>query len=146
MRSVNKVTLLGHVGRDPEIKQSGGGVTIANFSLATSYSSKAQNGNKVEHTEWHNLVAFNKTAEIIRDWVKKGAKLYVEGMLQTQSYDDKSGGAKRYRTQIIVRELSMLGDPPQSERGSSASPETVTPAVSHDPQFDTEITDDDIPF
>ena len=92
-KSVNKVFLLGNVGKDPEIRSTGGGTMVANLTLATSDRQDPQ-GNWQDRTEWHNLVAFKRTAEIIRDYVKKGSKLYVEGKIQTRSWDDKETGAK----------------------------------------------------
>ena len=107
-KSVNKVILLGNVGKDPEIRSTPGGAIVANFSLATSDRFQDAQGNWQDRTEWHNLVAFKRTAEIIRDYVKKGAKLYVEGRIQTRSWDDKESGAKKYKTEIIVFDLSLL--------------------------------------
>src|ERR1017187_1373828 len=107
-RSVNKVTLLGNVGKDPEMRSTAGGTTVANFTLATSDRQKDQQGNWQDRTEWHNLVAFTRTAEIVRDYVKKGSKLYIEGTLRTNSWDDKQSGQKRYKTEIIVNELILL--------------------------------------
>ena len=92
-KSVNKVILLGHVGKDPEIRSTTGGTLVANLSLATSERYKDQE----ERTEWHNLVVFSRGAEIIRDYVRKGSRLYVEGKIQTRSWDDKNSGEKKYR-------------------------------------------------
>jgi single-strand DNA-binding protein len=131
-------------------------MTIANFSIATSENIKGQDGQWTEKTEWHNLVAFQRTAEIIRDYVKKGSKLYVEGRLQTSSWDDKTTGQKKYKTEIIVGDLSLLsgrgeGGSDGSERSSggysssrSSSP-SAAPAPSND-YADQGITDEDIPF
>jgi single-strand DNA-binding protein len=107
-KSVNKVILLGNVGKDPEIRSTGSGMTVANFSIATSERIKGADGQWTDKTEWHSLVAFQRTAEIIRDYVKKGTKLYIEGRLQTSSWDDKTSGQKKYRTEIIVGDLSLL--------------------------------------
>src|ERR1035438_395468 len=101
-KSVNKVILLGNVGKDPEIRSTAGGTMVANFSIATTERQKDAQGNWQDKTEWHSLVAFTRTAEIIRDYVKKGTKLYIEGRLQTSSWDDKQSGQKRYKTEIIV--------------------------------------------
>ncbi|HTW45160.1 MAG TPA: single-stranded DNA-binding protein [Acidobacteriaceae bacterium] len=150
-KSVNKVILLGNVGKDPEIRATPGGTMVASFSLATTDRTKDQSGNWSDRTEWHNLVAFQRTAEIIRDYVKKGSKLYVEGKIQTRSWDDKNTGEKKYRTEIIVNDLSLLsgrgeGDSGSYNRGSSASYDQRTPAAADDLVQSTEITDDDIPF
>ena len=108
-KGVNKVLLLGNVGKDPEIRASQGGMTIASFTLATADRQKDQTGQWTDKTEWHNLVAFGRTAEIVRDYVKKGTQLFVEGKIQTRSWDDKESGAKKYRTEILVNDMSLLG-------------------------------------
>ncbi|HEY8997153.1 MAG TPA: single-stranded DNA-binding protein [Edaphobacter sp.] len=154
-KGVNKVILLGNVGKDPEIRSTAGGTTVASFSLATADRQKDQQGNWQDKTEWHNLVAFNRTAEIIRDYVKKGTQLYVEGKIQTRSWDDKDSGQKKYRTEILVNEMSLLGGSPRGEGGGASSGgysrsnttsyDQRTPASQ--PDFaDQGITDDDIPF
>ena len=117
-KSVNKVILLGNVGKDPEIRSTGGGTMVANFTLATSDRFQDASGNWQDRTEWHNLVAFKRTAEIVRDYVKKGTKLYIEGKIQTRSWDDKESGQKKYRTEIIVNDLSLLSG--REEGGSSS--------------------------
>jgi single-strand DNA-binding protein len=153
-KSVNKVILLGNVGKDPEIRSTGGGTMVANFTLATSDRFQDPQGNWQDRTEWHNLVAFKRTAEIVRDYVKKGTKLYIEGKIQTRSWDDKETGAKRYRTEIIVNDLSLLsgrddsqGPYSGSSRGSNASHIDQRPPASQDDYSQAaEISDDDIPF
>ncbi len=153
-KSVNKVILLGNVGKDPEIKSTPSGVAVATFSIATSERFKDKTGNWQDRTEWHNLVAYQRTAEIIRDYVKKGSKLYVEGRLQTSSWDDKTTGQKKYRTEIIVGDLSLLSGKGEGDGGASGG---SSYARSNTASFDqsgpaqdysqaTEITDDDIPF
>ena len=160
-KSVNKVILLGNVGKDPEVRATQGGMTVANFSIATTDRIKGQDGNFTDKTEWHNLVAFQRTAEIVRDYVKKGNKLYVEGRLQTSSWDDKTSGQKKYKTEIIVSDLSLLsgrgeGDSSSSSgysqsnsssyaKSNTASYDQRQPAGAPD-YGDTGITDDDIPF
>ena len=158
-KSVNKVFLLGNVGKDPEIRTTGGGTAVANFSLATSDRFQDQQGNWQDRTEWHNLVAFTRTAEIVRDYVKKGSKLYIEGKIQTRSWDDKESGQKRYRTEVIVNELVLLSGRDEGAGGgqggysrsaatstSAASFDQRTPAASEDYAQSAEISDDDIPF
>ena len=108
-KGVNKVLLLGNVGKDPEIRASQGGMTIASFTLATADRQKDQTGQWTDKTEWHNLVAFGRTAEIVRDYVKKGTQLFIEGKIQTRSWDDKESGQKKYRTEILVNDMSLLG-------------------------------------
>lgn len=147
-KSVNKVILVGNVGKDPEIKVAGSGASIATFSLATSDRTKDQAGNWIDRTEWHSLVAFQRTAEIIRDYVKKGSKLYIEGRIQTRSWDDKDG-QKKYRTEIIVNDLVLLSGRGEGESGGSSrsnSYDQRQPAATDDLVQSTEITDDDIPF
>jgi single-strand DNA-binding protein len=157
-KSVNKVILLGNVGKDPEIRSTPGGTLVATFGLATSDRQKDAQGNWQDRTEWHNLVAFNRTAEIIRDYVKKGSKLFVEGRLQTSSWEDKDTKAKRYKTEIIVNDLSLLSgreesgggggySRPASSSGAAASFDQRAPAGAPDDYSQqAEISDDDIPF
>jgi len=155
-KSVNKVFLLGNVGKDPEIRSSASGVMVANFTLATTDRQKDAQGAWQDKTEWHNLVAFTRTAEIVRDYVKKGHKLYVEGKIQTRSWDDKETGAKRYRTEIIVNDLSLLSGRDEGSGNSGGysrqapSYDQRTPAAAAGGQDEfaqsAEISDDDIPF
>lgn len=125
MKSVNKVILLGNVGKDPEIRATGGGTLVASFTVATSDRAKNPSGEWTDRTEWHNLVAYGRTAEIIRDYVRKGSKLYVEGKIQTRSWDDKNSGEKKYRTEIIVNELSLLSGRDPDNLASSVRQETA---------------------
>jgi single-strand DNA-binding protein len=153
---------LGNVGKDPEIRSTAGGTMVANLTLATSDRQKDAQGNWQDRTEWHNLVAFTRTAEIVRDYVKKGSKLYIEGKIQTRSWDDKESGQKRYRTEIIVNELVLLSGREDGAGGgqggysraasSGSSPSSAAsfdqrqPAGGGDDFASTEISDDDIPF
>ena len=150
-KGVNKVMLLGNVGKDPEIRTTAGGMTVASFSLATADRAKDQQGNWADKTEWHNLVCFQRTAEIVRDYVKKGTQLFVEGKIQTRSWDDKESGQKKYKTEILVNELSLLGGR-GAEGGSGgersggySSSRSSTSAPAND-YSDQQITDEDIPF
>ena len=153
-KSVNKVFLLGNVGKDPEIKTTPSGTMVGTFGLATSENRKDAQGNWQEHTEWHNLVTFGRTAEIVRDYVKKGSKLFIEGKISTRSWDDKERpGKKNYRTEIIVNELSLLsareeggGGGYSRSSGASASYDQRQPAAAEEFAQSTEISDDDIPF
>lgn len=104
----NKVTLIGHLGMDPEIKQSTNGNAMARFSLATHDSYKNAKGEKVDDTQWHNLVAWGKTAEIAGQFLKKGKEVAVEGKLVHRTWDDKDGN-KKYITEVVVSEFQMLG-------------------------------------
>lgn len=154
-KGVNKVLLLGNVGKDPEIRTTPGGMTVATFSLATADRAKDPQGNWTDKTEWHNLVAFQRTAEIVRDYVKKGSQIFVEGKIQTRSWDDKESGQKKYRTEILINELSLLGgrgeggssSASSSSGGYSSSRSSSSPASSPSNDYaDQGITDEDIPF
>jgi single-strand DNA-binding protein len=151
-KGVNKVFLLGRLGKDPEMRATQGGTTVANFTLATSDRQKDAQGNWQDHTEWHNLVAFQRTAEIVRDYCKKGSQIFVEGKIQTRTWEDKEG-QKKYRTEILVNELSLLdskgsggGEGGGGYSRSSSSPQAASaPVAAHD-YPEQGITDDDIPF
>jgi single-strand DNA-binding protein len=154
-KGVNKVFLLGNVGKDPEIRTTPGGMTVASFSLATAERAKDAQGNWTDKTEWHNLVAFQRTAEIVRDYVKKGTQVFVEGKIQTRSWDDKESGQKKYRTEILINELSLLGGGAGRSEGSSSSSSNYSTSRSSSPApvsapsndyADQGITDEDIPF
>jgi single-strand DNA-binding protein len=135
MKSVNKVILLGNVGRDPEVKSTSGGTLVANLPLATSNRFKDASGNWQDKTEWISLVAFKRTAEVIRDYVKKGSRLYVEGKIQTRTWE--KDGQKQYRTEVLVNELSLL-DGRKQEPKNDISPFRNEPPA--------EVEDSDIPF
>ena len=145
MRSVNKATLLGRIGKDPEIKSTGGGTLVANVSLATDDRRKDAQGNWQNETTWHNLVAFGKTAEIFRDYIRKGAKMYVEGKIQLQQWE--SNGQKHNKTVIIVDVISMLDDKPKDGQQSETrnEPPARTSAYQQ-PDTSNEISDSDLPF
>ena len=115
-RSVNKVTLIGNLGKDPELRYTSSGVAVATFSMATSESWKDPEGNTQERTQWHNIVAWRKLAEVVGEYLKKGGKIYLEGRLQYRNYDDKNG-VKRYVTEIVMDQLVML----DSRGGGAAS-------------------------
>ena len=119
MASLNKVILIGNLGRDPEVRYMANGEAVANFSIATSESYKDKQGEKVEKTEWHSIVMYRKLAEIAEKYLKKGSTIYVEGKLQTRKWQDKTSGQDRYTTEIIANEMKMLGG--RSESGSSPS-------------------------
>ena len=151
MASVNRVILIGNLGRDPEIRYTQGGEPIANFSLATNEAWTDKSGQKQERTEWHNLVGYARGAEILRDYVKKGSKLYVEGRITTRSWDDKETGKKAYRTEIVVNEISLLS-PAEGSNGRSGTNGRDSQSRTNrysEPAEDfgsVGITDDDIPF
>src|SRR5579862_462110 len=108
-KSVNKVILVGNVGKDPEVRYLPSGTPVANFSLATSERFKGRNDEWQERTEWHIIVAWQRLAEIVGEYVAKGSKVYVEGKLQTTSWDDRLSGERKYRTEIIASDLLLLG-------------------------------------
>ena len=122
-KTVNKVLLLGNVGKDPEIASTNGGTLVAKLSLATSERFKDKQGEWQERTEWHNLVAYARGAEILRDYVRKGSKLYVEGRLTTLSWDDRESGRKMYRTEIVVGDISLISSRDGSGTGKSRAEE-----------------------
>jgi single-strand DNA-binding protein len=157
-KGTNKAFLLGHVGKDPEIRSTASGMTVASFSLATTDRQKDNHGNWEDKTEWHTLVAFQRTAEIVRDYVKKGTQLFIEGKIQTRSWDDKATGEKKYRTEILINELTLLGGSSDREngghsngrghsRGNSEGFGRSRSATHEEYAYaDQGITDDDIPF
>ena len=139
-KSLNKAQLIGNLGKDPELKYTSAGVAVATFSIATSDSWKDQEGNVQERTEWHNIVAWRKLAEICGEWLKKGKRVYIGGRLQTRNYE--KDGVKRYITEIVADQLIMLDGGGQrstnggggSSEADAASPETV-PAKEDDLPF-----------
>lgn len=150
MASVNKVILLGRLGKDPELKYTQGGTPVANFSLATDETWKDQSGEKQQRTEWHNIVAWKKLAEICGQYAKKGQQIYIEGKIQTRKWEDKDGNT-RYTTEVVVSNLVLIGkkegggdESGAEDRPSRGSTKRApAPATSGD---GLEITDDDIPF
>ena len=112
-KGTNKAFLLGNVGKDPEIRSTAGGMIVASFSLATGDRQKDGSGNWTDKTEWHNLVAFNRTAEIVRDYVKKGTQLFIEGKIQTRSWDDKESGSEKVPHGDPGQRTDFVGRPPK---------------------------------
>ena len=139
-KSVNKVTLIGNVGNDPEIKQTQDGKTIANISLATSDSWKDKQGQQQERTEWHRLVAFDRLADIIATYVRKGSRLYVEGALRTRSWEQN--GEKKYSTEIVLKEMVMLDS--RADAQQHAAP--AKPVAGQNNAPPPPPIDDEIPF
>lgn len=135
-KSLNKVMLIGHLGKDPEVSYTASGVAVGKFSIATNESWKDQDGNLQERTEWHNIVAWRKLAEICGQYLKKGSKVYLEGRLQTRSWDDKNTGVKRYTTEIVADNLIML----DTRGANSVEPDTSVQADAAPPEKD------DLPF
>ena len=116
--SVNKVILIGNLGKDPEVRHLEGGSTVANFTLATTEVFKDKNGIRQEQTEWHNIVLWRSLAEVAEKFLKKGMQIYVEGKLRTRSWDDKEGN-KRYTTEVIAETFTMLGSKKQNTEGNA---------------------------
>ena len=108
-RGLNKAMLIGHLGNDPEMRVTASGQSVVNFTLATNESFRDSSGNMQERTEWHRIVAWGKLAEICSQYLKKGRQVYVEGRLQTRSWEDSKTGEKRYTTEIICSDMQMLG-------------------------------------
>ena len=151
-KSVNKVILVGNLGKDPEIKYTSTGTPVAKFSIATNEGYKDKSGQWQDRTEWHNIVAWQRLAEIVGEYVKKGSKIYIEGRLQTSSWEDKESGQKKYKTEIVASDLVLLSG--RGETGDSDAPRGRGAAASSN-DFDqrsaeaeqgAQITDEDIPF
>lgn len=157
-RGVNKVILIGNLGSDPEVRYTPDGVPVANFSLATTESWNDRNtGERQERTEWHRLVLWRRQAEVAQQYLKKGSKIYVEGKLQTRSWDDQSG-QKRYTTEIVVFDMQMLDSRGEGGGGSggsggggrdagyNAGGQNAGPAAQSDAPPPPGGDDDDLPF
>src|SRR5438128_7387049 len=119
-KSVNKVILLGNLGKDPEVKFTPSGTAVAKFSVATSYRFKDKNEQWQDQTEWHNVVAWARLAEIAGEYLKKGSKVYIEGRLQTHSWEDKQTNQKKYMTEVIANDLVLLGGRGEGGGGDEA--------------------------
>ncbi len=138
MSGINKVILVGHVGKDPEVKYLEGGVALARFPLAASSSFKNKEGQKIETTEWHNVVVWRGLAEIVEKYVRKGKLIYIEGKIKTRQYGEENN--KKYITEIVADEMTMLGGPrtdnPEPAASTQSTPEmAVTSAPSDDLPF-----------
>ena len=151
MASVNKVILVGNLGRDPETRYTTGGDAVTNIRVATTDTWKDKNGEKQERTEWHTVVFFGRQAEIAGEYLKKGRQVYVEGRLQTRKWQDKDG-QDRYTTEIVADRMQMLGSreggaasaPEMAERHAAAEPRAAAKAGA--PKKNVDDLDDDIPF
>ena len=144
-KSVNKVILVGNVGKDPEVRYTASGIPVTNFSLATNEKFKDRKDEWQERTEWHSIVAWQRLAEIVGEYVAKGSKVYVEGKLQTSSWEDRQSGERKYRTEIVARELLLLG--PRDQRGGGHRDATHNENESQTSHGGSgEIADEDIPF
>jgi single-strand DNA-binding protein len=145
-KSLNRVTLLGHAGKDPQVHILPSG-TLVNLSLATSERFKDSRGEWQERTEWHNLVGFQRIGEILRDYVKKGSRIYVEGALRTRSWEDQESGQRRYRTEVVVTDINLLSpaiasncasEPAHDDSGSGYAPQEFS--------SEQEIARDEVPY
>jgi single-strand DNA-binding protein len=153
--SVNKVILIGRLGKDPELKYTPSGAPVAKFSIATDEVFKNRAGEQQKRTEWHNIVAWNKLAEICGEYLTKGKQVYIEGSIQSRQWEDQSGN-KRTSYEIVARQMTMLGSRSDSERApagdsraasaSAGGPIDQTPRDEPMPPPSSEITDEDIPF
>ncbi|MBI5682467.1 MAG: single-stranded DNA-binding protein [Deltaproteobacteria bacterium] len=142
MAGLNKVMLIGRLGADPEVKYSPGGTAVTTFKIATSERWKGKDGNLQERTEWHRIVTFGKTAEICGEYLVKGKQIYIEGRLQTRSWEDKDGN-KRWTTEIIANTMQMLGSPPNEQAKGQAIGQAIE-EVGFSQDNNTPI--DDVPF
>ncbi|HSA91431.1 MAG TPA: single-stranded DNA-binding protein [Terriglobales bacterium] len=149
-RSVNKAILLGNLGRDPEVKYTPNGTAVARFTVATNERYKDKSGQWQDRTEWHNVVAWQRTAEIAGEYLKKGRSVYIEGRIQTRSWDDKQTGQKKYMTEIVASDLVLLGGREAGGEGRGRSGGDDMDQRAPEPAAATapgpEITDEDIPF
>lgn len=144
MASVNKVILVGNLGRDPEMHYSPSGDAICNFSIATTDSWKDKSGEKQQRTEWHNISMFGKLAEIAAEYLKKGSSVYIEGRIQTQKWMDKQTEEEKQRTQIVADRMQMLGG--KSETSEARHPSVTKPESNKQKADAFEGFEDDIPF
>jgi single-strand DNA-binding protein len=145
-KSVNKVLLLGNVGKDPEVYNLHSGIVV-NLSLATNEPFKDGRGDWQERVEWHSLVAFQRTAEIIRDYVRKGSRIFVEGRLRTHSWDDKQSGERRHRKEILVSEVSLLSTGTSSDYSNGRGLKDSGDDFPHYAQYaQSEITRAEVPY
>lgn len=155
--SVNKVILVGRLGRDPETRFTSGGQAVANFSLATDSSYKDRNGERQKRTEWHRIVLWGKLAELAQQYLKKGSQVYLEGRIQSREWEDKRDGQKKTSVEIVVSEMKFLGArgdaaaagagaPPSRGHSSDAEFEGPGPMPDEGHAAGPEISDEDIPF
>jgi single-strand DNA-binding protein len=156
-KSVNKVILVGNLGKDPEVKYTPQGTPVAKITLATNERFKDKDGNWQDRTEWHNVVLWQRLAEIAGEYLKKGGKVYIEGRLQTRSWDDKQTGQKKYMTEVVANDLVLLGGRGDSAGGDFSGGSSRSASAGGNNNFDQRtpepepavsgaITDDDIPF
>lgn len=151
--SVNKVILVGRLGRDPETRFTGAGQAVCNFSMATDESFKDRNGERQKRTEWHKIVVWGKQAEVVQKYLKKGSQLYLEGRIQSREWTDKEN-QKRTSFEIVATDFRFIGSKSESSGGGARSAaasaggdfDHEAPAHSMDEHAGPEVTDEDIPF
>jgi single-strand DNA-binding protein len=147
---LNKVQIIGRLTRDPEIRTTPSGKNVCSFSVATGFTWTDQSGQKKEQTEFHNVVAWGKLGDIISQYMKKGRQIYIEGRLQTTSWDDKTSGQKRYKTEIVAENMIMLGSKPgEAGPGTSSAMPQQPRAEQPEPASsipEIQIDNDDLPF
>lgn len=149
-KGINKVILVGNLGQDPELRYTGSGTAVCTLRLATNESYKGNDGEWVERTEWHTVVAWSRLAEICNEYLKKGSQVYFEGSLQTREWEDKEGN-KRYSTEVKAREMMLLGGAgggdgaPAPAKKAPAKPEPSKAKAKPDPDYSF-VPDDDLPF
>lgn len=147
--SVNKAIIVGNLGRDPEMRTTQSGSQVANFSVATSRRYNDRDGQRQEETEWHRVVAFGKLADICGQYLHKGKQVYIEGRLQTRSWEDKESGQKRYTTEIVAQEMQMLGrvgDAPMDVPGDGGGYQSQAAQSGSSGPAPAGGDDDDLPF
>lgn len=145
MSSLNKAMIIGRLGQDPDIRVTQSNTTVANFSVATSQRYKDKQGSMKEETEWHRVVAWGRTAEIVQEYLKKGDQVYVEGPIQTRKWEDKEGQT-RYTTEIKALGLTMLGSKNGGGNPAPAQPVAADTPVSGNTDLNNVYEDDDLPF
>jgi len=144
--TVNKVILIGRLGKDPDMRYTPSGTAVANFNMATNQSTKDQDGNFTDHTDWHRVVAFGRTAEVAGEYLTKGKLVYVEGRLQTRSWDDKEG-KKKYITEVVCSNMQLLGSRGDSPPKMDDAPADDNEAANEKTEStDAKADDDDLPF
>jgi single-strand DNA-binding protein len=151
MAGVNKVILIGNLGKDPELRYTPSGQPVASFSVATTERWTDKNGQRQDKTEWHNIVAWGKLAELSNQYLKKGRPVYIEGKITTRSWDDRDGN-KKYRTEIVANQIQFLGGGPAA--GGNDAPLPPEPPQGGEPHFDQGgpaggqggVPEDDLPF
>ena len=143
---INKVILVGRLGKDPEIRSTPSGTSVARFSLATDEKFTDRNGEKQERTEWHNIVAWGKLAEICGQYLKKGKLVYIDGAIRTDSWDDKESGQKKYRTEIVANTMKMLDRKGDEGGGGSYAGASRKSSSTTGAATETMEDDEEVPF